>query len=465
MATTSGFVISLTWVGNLVCSQIGAPGAAELLIVQFNSDDPSDVLLLKRSIVKALVRAKHAGYAVTATHGDADALIASIQFNGFDICPSRAVTNDFFTVSSANLPDDVVVDFDGPVNVVTVTPDVVRPDWVLVAQLPPAIPAVRHDVRLRSPSTGWTSNAVPVDVSSGPLEFVRRLYTGAPKDRPYTITFIGNPVIRRFSGALIADPLTTNRPSFHRTVWRSIDNMLRSTEDVLRAGGLDRHIQFACIFDATRAIADAAALVQEDNTNIIGPRRTLFRGFTDGYSVYSDVSFALCESATHTRSSAWFSTDDTSGTSVNFTYDGTNHSHGRFASIPGTIALSTSLGSMTPLHEFGHASSDFNNGIVDDLYVDSQRPGLNVNKKFRTASTNPIPATFGNYNGTSRNSDQNRDGIGYPTTWVSYHCELIDNARPNLMDNYNFADDPRRCRLDRITHQWLTDRLAAKVFR
>ncbi len=33
------------------------------------------------------------------------------------------------------------------------------------------------------------------------------------------------------------------------------------------------------------------------------------------------------------------------------------------------------------------------------------------------------------------------------------------------MDNYNFADNPRRCRLDRITHQWLTDRLSAKVFR
>ncbi len=75
MATTSGFVISLTWVGNLVCSQIGVPGQRSWLIVQFNSDDPSDVLLLKRSIVKALVRAKHAGYPVTATHGDADALI------------------------------------------------------------------------------------------------------------------------------------------------------------------------------------------------------------------------------------------------------------------------------------------------------------------------------------------------------------------------------------------------------
>jgi hypothetical protein len=79
MATTVGFVISLTWVGNAVCSQIGTPGMAELLIVQFNDTDPADVLHTKRSIVKALVRAKHAGFQVQATHGDSDALLGSIQ--------------------------------------------------------------------------------------------------------------------------------------------------------------------------------------------------------------------------------------------------------------------------------------------------------------------------------------------------------------------------------------------------
>jgi hypothetical protein len=34
-----------------------------------------------------------------------------------------------------------------------------------------------------------------------------------------------------------------------------------------------------------------------------------------------------------------------------------------------------------------------------------------------------------------------------------------------MMDNFWYADNPRHCRLDKITYAWLTDRLAAKVFR
>jgi hypothetical protein len=150
---------------------------------------------------------------------------------------------------------------------------------------------------------------------------------------------------------------------------------------------------------------------------------------------------------------------------VSFTYDGTTHAHGRFASIPGTVALSTTAGGLTALHEFGHASADFNNGMIDDLYVDGLRPGLEINKKARASSTDPIPTIFASYNSTSYNSDQDRDGLEYPSLWTSYHCELLDPLRPNMMDNFWFADDPRRCRLDKLTYKWLTDRLAAKVYR
>ena len=341
-----------------------------------------------------------------------------------------------------------MVEFDGPVNVVTVTPDIVRPDWILVAQLPASIPSLRHAVRLRSPSTGWSSDRVPVDVSPGPPEFVRRLYTGAPKDAPYTIAFIACPAIRTFAGSLKADPIVSNRPWFHTAVALAVDNLLLSAEDILRAGGLDRNIQFACIFDGTRTLADGVALVQEDNTNIISTRREKFRAFTDGYLVTADVSFAISGSATHTRSSAWFTTDDAAKPGVPFTYDGASHVHGRVASTPGTVALSNTAGGLTALHEFGHASSDFNNGMVDDLYVDGLRPGIEINKKARAASTDPIPTTFASYNSVTYNSDQTRDELGYPIAWTSYHCELLDGARPNMMDNFWFADDPRRCRLD-----------------
>jgi hypothetical protein len=306
---------------------------------------------------------------------------------------------------------------------------------------------------------------VPIDVSAGPPEFVRRLYTGAPKDSPYTIALVACPGIRAYSGSFVADPVTSNRNSFHTEVSFAINNLLRSTEDVLRQSELDRNIQFVTIFDNTLAVVDSNSLVQEDNTNIISPRRDLFRSFTAGYSVTADVTFALCGSATHTRSSAWFTTDDNSRGTVSFTYDATTYAHGRFASIPGTVALSTTAGGLTALHEFGHAASDFSNGMIDDLYYDGLRSGLEVNKKARARSTDPIPMTFASYNSVLRNSDQTRDGIGDPATWTSYHCELIDPTRPNMMDNFWLSGDPRRCRLDRLTYSWLTDRLNAKVFR
>jgi hypothetical protein len=465
MAITTGAVLKLTWAGGIVCAQIGAPGTAELLILPFDSGDPTEVLVAKRSMVNLIARAKAASYPVTIGHGDSDAIMTSVSYSGFNICPSRAVLNDFFSISGATLPNDTVVEFDGPSAIITVTPDIVRPDWVLLAQLPSSIAAVRQTVRLRSPSTGWSSDAVPIDVSSGVPEFVRRLYTGAPKNSPYTIAFIACPAIRTSAGTLGADPVTSNRSSFHSAVSFTVDNLLRSTEDVLRKDGLERNIQFVSLFDDTRAVTDSIALVQEDTTNIISPRRDLFNSFTGAYWVSADVSFALSGSATHTRSSAWFTTDDTSKPTVAFTYDGIARTHGRFASIPGTVALSTTAGGLTALHEFGHASSDFNDGMIDDLYVDGVRSGLEINKKARTNSTDPIPANFANYNSTSYNSDQTRDGLGYPTNWTSYDCELLDSSRPNMMDNFWLADNPRRCRLDKITYAWLSDRLTAKASR
>jgi hypothetical protein len=278
MAVTTGPVLSLTWVADAVCAQIGRPGAAELLIILFSSGDSRAVLGFKRSMVNLLVRAKGAGYSVSVNHGDSDAIIRSVRYSGFNICPSRAVLNDFFTVSGAALADDTVVIFDNPSATITVTPDVVRPDWVLVSQLPASIPAVRQTVQLRSPSTGWSSDVVPIDVKFGPAEFVRRLYTGAPKDLPYTIALIASPAIRTSAGTLVADPVTSDRPSFHSTVSFVIDNLLGSTEDVLRNGGLDKNIQFVSIFDSTRAVTDTVALVEEDTTtNIISPRRDLFK--------------------------------------------------------------------------------------------------------------------------------------------------------------------------------------------
>ena len=90
-----------------------------------------------------------------------------------------------------------------------------------------------------------------------------------------------------------------------------------------------------------------------------------------------------------------------------------------------------------------------------------------MNKKARLRTIDPIPANFGNYDGTNFASDQNRDGLGYPATWLSYHPVLADAAHPNLMDNYWLAagGNPQVCRLDQLTYDWYTDRLRAKLRR
>ena len=64
-------------------------------------------------------------------------------------------------------------------------------------------------------------------------------------------------------------------------------------------------------------------------------------------------------------------------------------------------------------------------------------------------------------------ADPTRDSLGYPSGWQSYHCELIDPAFPAVMDNYWLAHDgiPEHCHHDKITRQFLMERLRAKIAR
>ncbi len=82
-------------------------------------------------------------------------------------------------------------------------------------------------------------------------------------------------------------------------------------------------------------------------------------------------------------------------------------------------------------------------------------------------SGRPIPPKFAIYDTTQNASDPKRDSLGYPTGWKSYHCELIDPGFPALMDDYWQAPDqvPEHSLHDRITRQFLSDRVRAKIAR
>jgi hypothetical protein len=468
VATTAGLVQRMTWTAGFVCVQIGpTPSSVELLFLQFAAADSAVTLAFKKNLANLLVRAKTARYQVTVTHPNSSAEIQNATLLGFDISPvGNAVHGDFYCITGSGIPNGAEVVFDSATATIAVTPDLVRPHWVTIAALPGVIPTGYNTVRLQAP--GWSTEAVPVLVTGGNPQVVRVLYSGKPKDRPYTIAFVGNPAIETTAGAFVADPVLTNRPDYHRVVAFCLRNLLTVTEDLLRRTAWDAQFRFVSIFDASLAAVAANALAHEFPPNLMETRRTQLKGFLARFDEIADLVLVVHGSTTHDRATAWFTTDDAAQPGVAYTYDAVARTHGRYASIPGSAALPLSMNQtgLTPLHEVGHAASDFNNGRVLDLYVDGVG-GFAVNKKARALSTDPIPVVFANYNGTDVNSDQNRDALGYPANWTSYHPELIDPAHPNLMDNYWLAagGNPQVCRLDRLTYAWFTDRLRAKLER
>ncbi len=476
MATTTGLVQKLNLFDgiSLACVFIGSsPTSTEVFFIRNRPSDSVVVLDYKKSMVHLLTKAQTSGYEVTLFHSEDGAEVTSVSFGELNICPiGRAVHNDFYSISGSGIPNEAEIVFESDSIEVTVTPDLVRPHLVFVTELPSAIPLGRNIVRLQA--SGWSSDAVPIDVFTGPHDTVRVLYSGAPKSQPYTIAFVANPAIEsKEGGGFSADPVLTNRPGFHDAVNYCLLNLLTITEDLLRQDDIDAYIRFITIFDPTQNVSDDNSLAHEhiSISNMMEPRRDKLNNFLARYSEVADMVFVVHGSTSRGRASAFATDDDNTGPSTSYTYDGTNRVHGHFPRIPGSVAIPISVNQtgLTALHEFCHGASDFNNGRVKDLYVDwTPTNSFLINKKIRVSNTTPIPFSFSSYQGTNYLSDQNRDSIGYNINWTSYHPMLIDQTRPNIMDNYwlvGIGDDPLRCRLDQLTYDWFSDRLKAKIFR
>jgi hypothetical protein len=468
VAETRGRITQIVWQAEIVCMFVTtAPNRAELLIVQFLSYDSAFTTGYKRSLVQLLTTAFVSRREVRIFHGDQDPVVTGIDFLPPNISPvGPAIHNDFYSITGRAIPDNAEIVFDSGVLSVAVTPDVRRPHWLLIEQLPAAIPVGPCTVFLRAP--GWQSDRVPITVFAGALQTARVLYSGRPTTNPYTFVFAATPALERASGGTVyADPILTNRADFHDVVRYCIENLLTVTESLLREESLEASVRFVTIFDTTQGATTANALARENLPNLLEPMRDRMNSFCARYGFDPDIVFCISGSTVFTRASAWFTTDDAAKPGVNFNYDGTARVHRRYTSVPGSAAMSTSLNQtgLTALHEFGHAASDFDNGMVVDLYVDDTRGGFVVNRKLRALPTNTIPANFGTYGGATFQSDQSRDGLGYPAAWRSYHAALQDATRPNLMDNYWLAAQPQRCRLDGLTFNWFRDRLRAKILR
>jgi hypothetical protein len=458
----------MNWQSEALCVFVDSTAGTEILTLQFLSYDTPANTEYKRALSKLLTIALCSRRTVDVFHEDNDARIVGLDFTPPNISPvGPAIHNDFYCITGSNIPDTAEVVFETPALSVVITPDLRRPYWVLIEQLSPTVPAGVCEVFLRAP--GWQSDRVPVTVRSGSPLTVRTLYPGRPKTEPYTFVFAATPAIQSPGGGPVsADPVLTNRTNFHDIVRHCLANLLTLTESLLRTDNFEANIRFVAIFDTTQGATTANALVGQVAPNLIEPLRYRLNGFVGRYAENPDIVFCISANTTNTRASAWFTTDDDSRLGVNFTYDGVTGTHRRFTDVPGSAAISTLMDTtgLTAIHEFGHAASDFNNGMVIDLYVDGTRSGFVVNKKMRAKATDSIPNNFATYGGTTFQSDQNRDGLGYPNTWTSFHPALVDTTRPNLMDNYwQAVSQIQRCRIDGLTFNWFADRLRAKILR
>lgn len=290
----------------------------------------------------------------------------------------------------------------------------------------------------------------------------------ATKANPYTICIVSNPVLERpdGGGTFVADPIVQSQAAFDACaayVETSLFGGLPGQRERLLADpSIGPRIRVVSVFVPPGSpLNDANSLVGEDPlSNQVVARRVPIKAFLARYGIAADVAFAVTASPTHTRATAWYTSDDASRPGVPFVVDGAGYTHRYFPSIPGTVALPVTSTSLTAVHEFGHAASSYTDGAVVDLYVDSP-PGLNC-KVGR-----PIPAQFGAYQGVVFPSDATRGGLGYPPSWRSYHPGLQATNVPAVMDDYWKAPtgNPLDCRHDTVTHAFLRDRLLAKLSR
>jgi hypothetical protein len=283
---------------------------------------------------------------------------------------------------------------------------------------------------------------------------------------PFTILVIANPALEAPSNSnqFVADPVMANRPSFDAAV-RYIDdslfgNLPNQAEKLLADPMIEPNVRMLEVFDPTLPKVAANSFVgQHGASNLLIARRAAITAFLATNNLFADVVYAVSGSTSHSRASAWYTSDDDARPGVQFLLDGSQLHHRHWHTIPGTVAIHTSATSLTAPHEFGHAISSYTNGMVVDLYVDNAAA---LNNKRRASPA--VPNSFAIYPQQAVLLHNSRQGP-YPAGWLSYHCSRTAPALPAMMDNYWNGQPPEACEHDIITRSFLRDRVIAKMGR
>jgi len=286
------------------------------------------------------------------------------------------------------------------------------------------------------------------------------------KPDPFTITIVANPALETpiASGTLRRDPILNDEPGFDAAAGRIVDALFGRVagqrENIFSDPVMASNVRIVSLFDSTLPANSSNSLAghSEFITDVLEPRRKQVVPFLARFGLTADISYAVSASTTNRSASALSTIEDETSPGTPFVLDGVTLQHRDRCRMPGTIALHRTTGSIESLHEFQHAISS-DGALIIDLYTDSPAPALN-NKQLR-----PIPLDFATYNGTVFRSDQDRIPLGYDPTWTSYHCEPISSTELTLMDDYPRMPVPEHCQNDRITRQFVIDRIRVKMNR
>ena len=385
-----------------------------------------------------------------------------------------AIRSDFFALTGTAIPKKVKLVFTSPGSQITVKPTLVRPHWVVRTSLPSNIPLGQQVVQLVSGSTP-VSAPLQINVTADAKPDSRALHDPAGVQAPYTIAILANPAIKAKNRQTFRpDPLMTDRPRFQAGVGIVLRALLTIKEDLLRQ--FETQIRFVTLFAPSANPVNKNALVADADIaeeDFLEPRLDKLVPYLDQQSVSADVVFLLSgEDGAHAVGRP---TNDDLAQTTGLEYDGVRRPQGHGTAVPGCVVLPLNIieeeFDPTVLHEFCHAAASADQGRVIDLYNDEEDGSgeLFINKRWRKkGAAGDIPAIPGGFVtalGTDFRSDKKRNGVGYDTTWTSYHPETKEKKRLSLMDDYTFPGNGTKCRLDKLTSAWLTERLRAKLNR
>lgn len=317
--------------------------------------------------------------------------------------------------------------------------------------------------------------------------------------KPYTIVFVANPAIYiKSDEAAAPDPIIRDKTTFYKVVMRCMKSFAHN--ELLGLPEIKSRLRIVTIFDETRISAsDPSNALCEDLdelTTVIAPRfdednPTSVRDYVQNTNIDDarlsnlddvDVIYAISASENLTRSAARFSEEEEGdGTAFTITLQDpttlenveTTMKHVRTAARPGVIALAALDERLkVPVHEFAHAMSSIENGVIYDEYVDrfhddeeadpSDLKGKIINRMHRKSSIEPVPDVFAKYTirGETTTYSSDRHRTDKPADWTSYTPEKDDIATSCTMDHTYYS-----YRFDKLIFDFMYDRMMAKMNR